>query len=236
MRIDAVTTCVGEEYAGYLARSAQVWAATLSSLVVVTTSVRSMPDAILRTKFPGAGRVLLVESSAFTQGEASFNKGAALSEGMAHSIKKPSSVWKRLLSYVRTPQGGDWLLAFDCDILPPPNWLETIAPLLTPGHLYSAQRYKDGKPEDKRFYPRGYFQLWHVSDPHYRRSPIFDDHHKHAGRYDTAFAEQWPKDRWVELPIKLEHLGKKSANWFGPGTTREQMRGAQREARGVASP
>lgn len=222
MRIDAVTTCVGEEYANHLLRSLPLWLDAVDSVTVVTNTDNKLLPSFYSCIYEG-GRygysVLTINrTEAFTAGDASFNKGAALNNGFAVHMRDD----------LPNPRG--WLLAFDCDILPPYNWRDTIEPLLQPGYLYSARRFKDCKPEDRRFYPRGYFQLWHVSDPNYRRSPIFDDHHQHAGRYDTAFAKQWPKDRWMELPIRLEHLGTKSTNWFGPGTTREQMKGALREA------
>lgn len=217
MRIDGITTCVGELYAGYLRRTLPVWLRTMASVTIVCIDGRDkalassqynviehigLDDGIQRTVF----------TDAFTRNGARFNKAAALNEGIAAA--KPT----------------DWILAFDCDILPPEDWRQTAEQHLRQGCLHSARRYKlSGTKEDKRWYPRGYFQLWHRTDEH--AQPFIDC--EHAGRYDTAFANNWPEDKWCELPIKLEHLGQRSTQWFGPGTTREQMRQAQREARRI---
>lgn len=210
MRIDGITTCVGELYAGYLRRTLPVWRETLDSLTIVTTSYDR--DSAPFSKRP---KLQIWMTNVFTAGGASFNKGAALNIGL--DAAKPT----------------DWLLSFDCDIRPPYDLRWQIAMRAQKDCINSAVRYDEaGNQTDRRFLPRGYFQLWHVSDPHYRREPVFDEHHKHAGRYDTAFYQQWTQEQWNDLGFKLTHLGEKSTHWYGPGTTREQMREALREARG----
>lgn len=213
MRIDGITTCVGAEYAGYLAEALPVWMKTLDSVTIVTSH-----NGVCDMAFQPIPLSLVRTTDAFATDARQFNKGAALNYG---------------IRFVQScTVGRDWILAFDCDIIPPLDWRIIAEQQIQRGNLYTAKRYdQQGKQLDRRFYPRGYFQLWHASDPHYRREPIFDDHHKHAGRYDTAFANQWPQANWHDLGLKLTHQGQKSKNWFGPGTTAEQMRGAQREAR-----
>lgn len=209
MRIDAVTTCVGEEYAGYLARTLPVWIETLDSLTIVTDNAATctwlaavQPDSIDR-------RVRFVVSDAFHRNGAAFNKGRALDVGI--DVASPT----------------DWVLAFDCDTLASPHWRQAAERNTYRGCLHGASRFTaKGRPEDRVFYPRGYFQLWHVADEHYRRSPIFEDHHQHAGRYDTEFAGQWPQEAWQNLGFRLTHLGQKAKQWYGPGTTPGQMRQA----------
>jgi hypothetical protein len=86
-----------------------------------------------------------------------------------------------------------------------------------PGLIYGAARSAPGSNWrlDKAFFPRGYFQLWHASDPHYSNRPMFDESFAHAGGYDSQFWFRWPIGQWAELPIRLTHFGTKSRNWFG---------------------
>ena len=203
MNIVGVTTCVGERYAGYLAKTLPVWFRTLDSIVIVGT--KDQYDD------PWNGDTIhFLGTDAFTRNGAHFNKAAALNEGIAHA--NPT----------------DWILAFDSDILPPTDWREQAQRFARPCCLNSASRYKPtGMYEDKRFYPRGYFQLWHTSDP---CAGPFDETSKHAGRYDTRFAERWPQEQWNDLRFRLTHLGQRAKHWYGPGTTEQQMSRAKAEA------
>jgi len=220
MRIDGITTCAGEQYAGYLARSLPVWLDTLDSVTVV-----GLPNEIDRLWYGFLCEpslqipVQVVSTDAFTSNGASFNKGAALNYGIRCNLP------------TRSQHLPSWLLSFDCDILPPANWREIAERQLERGNLYGAPRYSpEGGRVDRRWYPRGYFQLWHVTDPHYRRSPVFDENWPDAGGYDTAFASQWPLGKWVDLGIALVHQGEKAKHWCGPGGTAGQNREAVRRA------
>lgn len=216
MRIDGVCCCVGPLYAGYLRQALPVWLKTLDLLTIVYDAYSYGQGMIEYKCFELAGSgnyaMLAVETAAFgTKGQC-FNKGAALNEGIVAA--KPT----------------DWILSFDSDIIPPDDWRQQIEHRLHPGNLYGSARYdQSGRRLDKAFYPRGFFQLWHVSDPAYRRQPIFDDWHTHAGHYDTRFANQWPKEKHVDLGLQLIHQGEPYKHWFGPDADPELMRELRRK-------
>lgn len=199
MRIDAITCCSGELYAGQLDRSLEVWCNTLDSLVVVTKPGDPALDVLepYEREFPHVLRH--ITTSIFTEYGADFNKGAALCEAY------------------RACDPNDWALHFDSDIIPPDDWREQAEPLLEIGRLHGCRRlHEDGHPadEEKPFYPYGFFQLWHVTDPHSWRWPIFDVWHPHCGSYDANFMDQW-KGNWRELPFNVVHQGEPRTNWFG---------------------
>lgn len=237
MRIDLVTTCVGDEYREHLSKTLCAWLRGLrrhDSLTVVTDEATFDEPWFIDTQ----PLVRTVTTDVFTRNGAAFNKGAALNAG---------------IDYGPT----DWVLAFDCDILPPEGWMQVVewevqrhGENLSRQQLYGAKRYalsdypvhlgvkgeydEESKkyyiPIDRTWYPRGYFQLWNMQ--RLRGGwPPYTEQIEHAGGYDTQFADEWPMAGWCEIPLRLVHLGTKSKNWFGPGTTREQMRRAQSEAR-----
>jgi hypothetical protein len=212
MRVDAITTCAGPQYAAYLARTLPVWLDTLDSLTVATTAICN-EDWVFDLTVGIAGRwcqrpnhpcnarinrnLTIIGTDAFTKHDAHFNKGAALND--AYTEAKPK----------------DWVLSIDCDVLPPPNWREHLADI-KPGYFYGCHR------SDKHaMQPSGYFQLWHVSDA---QAGPFPECYGHAGRYDTAFTERWPVDKRRMLPLILQHLGEPATHWHGPGN--EQLTAA----------
>lgn len=197
MKISALTTCVGERYAAYLKKSLGCWSATLDELLVVTdehTDFGSwdwLPARLHRTDI-------------FTRYGASFNKGAALSEGFA--ILNPT----------------DWVLNFDADILPPADWRTIVERHLPkPGELLGcSHRYReDGSLIPDADYPNiwGFFHLWHVASPYTWRRPVFDPTCGHAGNYDHTFMMQWPEKVRVDLwpRLRLVHQGEPREQWFG---------------------
>lgn len=194
MRIDAITSCVGELYSGYLERTLPAWFDTCDSITIVKDE-----DGFGTVHlWDGRGLMRFVKTDAFTRYGASFNKGAALN--VAYAAAQPT----------------DWVLHFDCDMLPPSDWRTVFESQAQPGCIYGAPRFStEGASNNRLDRPIGYFQLWHVSDPASWRWPIFQTWHAHAGAYDVEFLEQWPTDRWRMLPIRLTHLGRGHRNWFG---------------------
>lgn len=206
MKITGLVTCVGEHYVNCLSKSLPIWRETLDEIVIVTNN----HDAA-----PSIGYSDCLVTDIFTAHGASFNKGAALSQGFA-SIKDP-----------------DWILNFDADILPPANWREIVERCVSlvqrvellnarsPNVLYGcSHRYReDGSLIPDADFPNiwGFFHLWNVADPHSWKRPVYDPTCGHAGNYDHTFMCQWPPDSRVDLwpELKLVHQGEPRQKWFG---------------------
>ena len=198
MRINAITCCVGRQYAEYLANSLDAWLDTLDHLTIVT----KVGDPAIQ--FAGRRENLtIVTTDVFTQHGALFNKGAALCEAFARS--KPR----------------DWCLAFDADIIPPVGWRAVCEEKVRTGCIHGSTRYDiDGHDVDTSpRWPFGFFQLWHAADWAQLRWPIFSPAFAHAGSYDGDFAELWPRIRWRHIRMRLIHQGPRRTNWFGEGNS-----------------
>lgn len=192
MRIDGLVVCVGEQYVNYLKKSLPIWLDTLDSLVIVT-------DNAGQNNFD---YYVTYHTDVFYQHGAHFNKGAALSE--AFSALNPS----------------DWVLNFDADIIPEPDWRKIAEPRLRCGNLYGATRqYENFQRDPQSTFPDlwGYFHLWNVADSHSWRRPAYAVDIGHAGNYDHTFLKHWPIENRRELPIHLIHQGEPRNNWFGEG-------------------
>lgn len=207
MRIDAITCCVGAGYAERLARALPVWADTLDSLVVVTKpscdATRRLVDEL------DAPNVRVVTTDVFTEHGATFNKAAALC--VAYAACDPL----------------DWVLHADADVVPPADWRARSESRLRKGCLHGCRRQlSDGADGDngERFWPYGYFQLWHTSDSAAWGWPIFDVRHRTCGGYDADFSERWSRARWRELPFRVKHVGEPRSNWCGEGADDAEMR------------
>lgn len=200
MRIDAITTCVGELYRSYLLRALPIWLDTLDSLTIATDKPFH--------ELPNASNLHCVLTRAFTDDGAYFNKGKALN--VAYQVAKPTR----------------WALSIDADIIPPASWRKEAELRAVPGCINSAYRYSEqGQRLDAEpLQPKGYFQLWHTNDPKAAGQPLFEDWHPHAGHYDTAFYKRWPSYRWNDLKFTLRHQGEKSTHWFGVGAEPRLMR------------
>lgn len=206
MNIVGITTCIGPLYAGLLAKTLKVWMRNLDELLIMTDGDTYM-NMLEHEERTGDARTYIVATDAFTKNGAKFNKAAALNEAIERSLL-----------------ATDWIVAFDCDMLPPSDWREVAAKNARRACINGAQRYTPyGIPEDRRWFPRGYFQLWHVSSPHHKP---FDESSGNAGGYDTEFAERWSQEYWNDLRFRLTHLGQKQKHWYGPGTTNSQMQEA----------
>lgn len=195
MNINGMTVCV--DYAEYLAHTVERWKRTLRTLIVVTSPVDSATKQVCDDH-----GISYVETDAFYRNGAHFNKGLAMEEALQYMN------WQ------------DWILFFDADILPDPNWKQHIGQA-DPSRLNGARRlqYNPGKDDtpinDGGRVGWGYFQLFHSTDPHVQRTPLMDCTWKHAGGYDNSFRGLWPNEA-KELPVHLLHLGE-NGNWFGVG-------------------
>lgn len=208
MKIAGLVSCV--DYSDLLARGIDGWRNGLDSLLVVTSS-EDGPTAALCAR---AG-VDLYATDAFKADGAVFNKAKALDEALG----------------VLAP--ADWVLFFDADVVPPPDWrerVESAAP--TAGNLYgSTRREESGAPilEEEL---AGCFHLWHVADPVAQDRPLLGSWVS-AGSYDSAFWMRWPADRRKLLRLDLTHLGAMGRNWCGRGNVAGMTRlFAERQRRG----
>jgi glycosyltransferase involved in cell wall biosynthesis len=196
MHISAFTVCV--DYSDYLSSSLALWQATLDSLVVVTSHADKLTQGLCE-----ALGVRVHATDVFYASGAKFNKGAALAE-----------------AYAASPTPPDWVLFFDADVIPPPDWLVHVqACQPTPGCLHGCFRDElDGSPiKDPDI--AGFFHLAHISDANMQQVPIVDTHWTHAGAYDSTFQNRWPKDKRIRLPLRLIHQGETWKNWCGRGNT-----------------
>lgn len=211
MRIDGITTAVGDSYIDILEQALPVWWETLNSLTIATKpnthDIRRLNDLIHNNYGP---KFRAFETGAFGQ---YFNLGAA--RNAAFDRSNPT----------------DWVLSFDCDIIPPMDWRKIAEKEVVRECLNGARRFdRKGKCLDGyKYIPKGYFQLWNVNDPYYYRPVPFIEWCEHAGRNDTIFRKQWPE--YNELGFRLTHIGEKTKNWFGEGTTPRQMKKALQDAR-----
>jgi hypothetical protein len=205
MKIYGLTTCVGDTYARYLINSIPRWSAPLDQLLIVTDEQTFKENFAVTEK---QKRLFLV-TDIFTRYGASFNKGAALSQGFAQL--NPS----------------DWVLNFDADALPPWNWRDTVEKIIreTPGvpprKLFGvSHRYReDGAEFLDADFPNiwGFVHLWNIRSPYSWQRPVFDVSCGHAGNYDHTFMMQWPVEERVDLwpALHMIHQGEPRTNWFG---------------------
>lgn len=197
MKINALTVCV--DYSDFLHRSISRWCQGLESLLVVTSPAdKATQDLCEMLDIPTH------VTDAFYRDGASFNKGRAMEEA------RLTMPWE------------DWILFFDADILPELKWYRGVqgadhARLNGAKRLYGDRVTPTPIPDDRLGY--GYFQLFHSLNPVVDRTPLLDGSWRHAGGYDSAFLDLWPRPA-KEMPIKLHHMGEGS-NWFGRGNQGE---------------
>lgn len=145
----------------------------------------------------------------FYEGGASFNKWAALEQGLDHF-------------------GRDgWICLLDADIVFP---LKIPDFPLEAGCLYSPLRRMQTDvtrvippDSDWEMLPihrntaewAGYCQIFHGSDPVLGKPPWHETNWKHAGGADSFFQQKWPQDRKIRPPFEVLHLGPAGENWFG---------------------
>ena len=213
MRLQAIVVCVG--YADLLSHSLALWHQGLDRLIVISdTKDKATHDLC------NAHNVQMHITDIFYSNGARFNKAAAMAEAVLKYNLRAES---------------EWFLTFDADMVPPPNWRDILERAdLKCGTLYGAWRYQNPEKVQtpvllmNRRMPQhwviGFFSLFHVNDPHLPpvNEPLFDLHWPHAGNYDTAFTNRWPRgDQVILNNLPLIHLGEERANWLGRGRKAE---------------
>jgi hypothetical protein len=150
---------------------------------------------------------------AFYARGASFNKWAALEEGLDTLGRK------------------GWLCILDADVLLPKD-ADLTGGRLRPGLLYGPLRRNLDNPPipftvppEERWgeYPlhrvlhewSGYCQVFHASDPHLGAPPWHQTDWRHAGGADSFFQAKWQPHERVRFPWQVLHIGLGGANWCG---------------------
>lgn len=205
MGLRAILVCV--EYSDILARTLDYNHHHFSEIMIVTAPHdRWTIELVQQSQFPNA---LLHITSAFYDHGATFNKWAALEEGLdafgRHGI----------------------LCVMDADVF----WPREL-PIFFPekGNLYVPKRHMmhsitDPIPAEDQWeqFPlhrnwrefSGYSQIFHADDPHLGPSPWHQTNWKHAGGADSFFAKKWPGPNRIRPPFEVLHIGKPSCNWCG---------------------
>jgi len=236
MYLEGITVCVG--YADLLAAILPNNLGHLDHLVVVTDT-KDYKTKHLCDFYNANFKITCVQTDAFYENGAKFNKGAGVNAGLA------------------VMRFGDWVVHFDSDIWFPPHLRSILNKKDMEYHtLYGIDRemctsYKDWAhyllepaPSNERYYlthptgrfalgsrvvhyncgagyfPIGYFQLWHPRSTGITSYPADSDG---ADRTDVLFAHQFDAKHRQLLPETFViHLDSESvskgANWWGRKT------------------
>ena len=201
--IRGITISVSPPYAELL--RVTLWANMrhLTSCLVVTEP--GDPSIEVARSVPG---VEVLETTAFRDYGAAFNKGWAMQQGFEHM-----------------GQHG-WIWVWDSDVILPdsipldrlhPNKIHGMPRRILddpkrwhPGFDWNqAKRQHDGAPI-------GYSQLFHADAPALRgKRPWYDVSFPHAGGGDAAFLAHFAGGDRVMLRCECLHLGKCDVNWHG---------------------
>lgn len=195
---------------------------------VVVTSLTDQATVDLCNLFPN---VRVLQTNAFYEGGARFNKGAAMEAGF---------------DFLGRDRDG-WVLIWDADTELPERMPDVAN--LDRQRIYGARRRilndpRKWSPADldwnslpirpDRVIP-GYFQLFNTSAEVLRRRPWYDTTYVHAGGADTYFERLWPPQMrgWLSSDlvnycpmfqmrgcIEVLHIGPCDHNWFGRATQR----------------
>jgi len=179
----------------------------LDECVVVTAPSDERTKAVCR----GIPNVRVLETNAFYEHGAKFNKGLAMEQGFDFLGRH------------------GWILIWDADILFPDDINDYVSPeLMDASTLYGPRRlilpdpkkwtpefnWDSAYPTRDRDFP-GFFQLFHADDPHIKSLPWYDVTFAHAGGGDGYFATRWKWAEKVRMPFSVLHLGPRDKNWFG---------------------
>lgn len=151
-------------------------------------------------------------TDAFWARGASFNKWAALEEGLDQFGRE------------------GWLAILDADVLWPkviPDWPRYVGYLYTPLRRMFTDLTQPIPPESEwRTYPvhknvgewAGYSQILHCNDHHLGKPPWHETDWRHAGGADSIFQAKWDKASKQRPPFECLHLGSAGENWYGRAT------------------
>jgi len=155
---------------------------------------------------------------AFHRNGAAFNKAAALNELVSD---------EREWDYPDVDLDG-WVMTLDADIYLPEGFGGVMQRELERGCLHGAHRlmcpdlatWRAGGPFPPIPSPPQLPGFLHVFWAPPVEEPWYDDSFEHAGAYDTAFQNRWPKERRRRFSMPVIHLGRLGQNWFGRRTAR----------------
>jgi hypothetical protein len=233
-RIDAVVVSSG--YSDFLAWSLPTARSVFDRLVVVTSSTDEPTKRVCRHY-----HVECVETDAFYDGGAAFNKGAAIDVGLNH-LDFPEWCVHLDADVVLPPRAGELLrtvelheqMVYGVDRLMVPSYdawvsfLSSPTPQHYPGSAWPVPFpvgyrcvYADG------YVPIGFFQMFHRESAYLGR-PLYPTQFPTAADSDVVFARQWPRGKRALIPeLFLYHLGSETekpnkigANWQGRRTRR----------------
>ncbi len=204
MRVRGITVCVN--YHDLLAITLVRNIRFLESCWVVTHPNDHSTKDVCR-KVPN---VHVLETNAFYEGGAKFNKGLAIEQGFDAMGRK------------------DFILIWDADILLHDQF--TLPPLEVDKLYYSQRRILEdphlwtpafhwdyAEPTTDRD-GVGFFQLFHADSNTIKARPWYDTTFCHAAGGDGYFAARWPEHKKHLLPLPVLHLGPRDRNWFGRAT------------------
>ena len=197
---------VSVDYADLLERTLPHSRKHFDRLVVVTTHEDAATADVART-----WNCDVLRTDAFYRDEALFNKGAAISEGLA-----------------MLGQHG-WTVLFDADVIMPDD---IAIPNIQEGYVYSPRRRMCVDPDawdggmdwaqfpvyrdaEKEF--AGYFIAFYSADQHAQPWPNYPTNWKMAN-CDSDFHNRWPDARKIRPSFHVLHLGQAGINWAGRST------------------
>lgn len=217
-KLTAIVVCVGR--AEHLKATMAHNAKCVDELVVVTKP----DDAETMSVFTGIRRVALSTSERIHQGDAAFNKGAAIND----ALRAIGWYWET------TNDCRDWILFTDADIFLPPNlhaffhsrqWnpAALFGAGRTPIDADDARRIQGGawpaeQPDEAiAAQPNGYFQLWHASKFRDKWPNVMSEAFCSAGGVDSWFCQQFDEVcRIRELYCcHIEHTQHYGDSWNG---------------------
>jgi hypothetical protein len=222
--MNGLTVSVG--YDDFLALTLPRNAVNFARIVVVTTPGDRKTIQVAEE----VENVTVLTTDVFSKGKATFNKGAAIEEGLE----------------VLGREG--WICVFDADIEMPGNWEESSWQWLETGFLYGARRrvqenpYQEEldfwtghparwlalplAPDSAKYGPwpathvTGSFHLYHAEDPVLGQPPWYSAKWRHAAGFDSEFIAKWPRKRHRHTPFEVLHYGPIAENWWGRRTLR----------------
>lgn len=208
----SIVICV--EYDDFLSITLPINMSHFEHTLVVTAPHDTRTRTLVSNLQSKGSQVSYIETHAFYRNGAHFNKGAAMEEGF--NVLRPR----------------DWVVIWDADIIMPFRWLDLFGPEI--GNLYVPRRkmhkdisqafiwdcrnLQDCVTTEKDF--AGYFQLFHIDDPHLGPHPWYGIDWTHAGGCDTEFNQHWPVENKIRPPFTVLHLGEDYTNWHGRITPR----------------
>jgi hypothetical protein len=211
--IRGITVAVGEFYAQTLEITLAKNMRHMAENVVVTTPRDELVKAVA-AKVPG---VRVLETNAFYEHNAMFNKGLGLERGFDFMGRH------------------GWTLIWDSDILfpdelpigdPPKDVLHGCRRrMLTDVSKWRPDLDWRTCPHNRDGGPVGFFQLFHA-DALIGKEPWYDVTFTHAGGGDARFIEHFHPGKRRVMGFDVLHFGPHDSHWFGTSPEAKDMMAA----------